>query len=308
MAQFQGVFPADELVPASCGIMSVATVVEHTDSPEDSHWINGYSQDTIAGPTIRLLSSRSGYITANDKGLLFDGTQFPRYFDVQPFFIEAESKRSTLGILAQDPLADVKAQLEASTQKAVERELWEGYAIRQDNSDGVYLRRHSQTLQNGLGPIILTSGTGVAPKKALTMLEAAIGKSPTGGGGVIHMTRESASSIVGGGIGFASDAHDDGFMLTNLGTPVSIGSGYTGTGPLDVDNTTNFNNLGTTRWAYATGPVTVHLAPVELVNESLNQGFNARTNDSTVKAQRAAAVHFDTSIFFAAQITLPDVP
>lgn len=296
MAQFNGIFPADDLVAAPCGLLSVATVINHTDS--DERWISGYSQDSIGSPTVRILSAPNN-ATANNN-VIYDGTTVQRYSDTDPFFFEVEAKRSGMGLTGQDPRPVIEKQIEAVTQKVVERELWEGVAAQATTNTNSYLRR---AVNNG-GPTILTT-TAVHPKKALTLLEAAIGASPTGGGGVIHMTRETASSIVGGGVGYATDDHGEGFLLTSIGTPVVVGSGYTGTGPI---GTTGADATGNNRWMYVTGPVTVHLGPAEPVNDTLSQGFEPRTNDSIVKSLRPAAVHFDTTIYYAAQVTLPDVP
>lgn len=298
MAQFNGIFPPDELVAAPCGILSVATVLTHTDRPDDSRWISGYTVSSIGAPTVRILSSALGTV---ENGGLYDGTGMPRNFDVKPFFIEVETKNTGLKIRTEDPIGTSKKQIEAATQKAIERELWDGVTAKAEDSDNPYLSRAVADK----GPVILSSGTGVSPKKALSMLEGAISNSPTGGGGVIHMTRETAAAIVGGGIGYREDPQGDGLLLTSLGTPVVVGSGYTGSGP---DGSTDATPSGATRWAYVTGPVTVHLGPIQSVNDSIAQGFNPRTNDSTVTALRPAAVHFDTTIFYAVEITLPDVP
>ena len=297
MARFKGIFPADDLVAAPCGVMSVATIIEHTNSVEDERWINGYSQDVISDPTVRVLTAATATVPGS---LIHDGYGDPRYFDVKPFFIEVEHKASGLSLLGNDPREIVKKQIEAVTQKAVEYELWEGVTAQAAGNTNNFFRR--DPADNG--PQVLTSG-GVAPKKALALLEGAIGKSATGGGGVIHMTREVASSIVGGGVGYSTDDHGEGFLLTSLGTPVSVGSGYTGNGPL---NTTGSAVTATNHWIYVTGPIVVHLGPAEPVNDGLAQGFEFRTNDSIVKSLRPAAVQFDTTIFYAAQVTLPDVP
>lgn len=296
MAEFKGIFPADALVAAPCGLLSVATVIEHTQ--DDERWIAGYSQDMIGSATVRVLSSRAQTVPNNT---LFDGYGMPRYFDITPFFVEVEQKTSGMSLLGLDPRDTVEQQILAATQKAVEREIWEGITAQAEDNDNPYFTRAT----DDKGAVVLTSG-GVHPKKALTLLEGAISNSPTGGSGIIHMTRETASSIVGGGVGYATDDHGEGFLLTSLGTPVSVGSGYTGNGPSDqADADTAGTN---TRWMYVTGPVTVHVGPVEPVNDSLSQGFEPRTNDSIVKSLRPVSVQFDTTIFYAAEVTLPDTP
>ena len=121
------------------------------------------------------------------------------------------------------------------------------------------------------------------------------------------MTRDTASSILGGGLSFEPDPEDptSGALFTSLGTPVVAGSGYTGNGP---KNSAGTAATATNKWMYLTGPVMVHIGAPEVVNDSIRQGFNADTNDSFVKALVSGSVSFDPAIFFAAQVTLPDVP
>lgn len=286
---FDGIFPNAQLVPAPCGLLSVATVVEHT--TRDEKWIGGYGYNSSSSPTVRLISAINGQVAEE----LSNSLQAPTKFQVTAFDIEVE-KHYTGFDLKKDPFTDVLSQVEAATQKAVERELWEGHAAQIDGSDNIYLR-----LENGAE--VVTSGA-VHPKKAMSLLEGAIANSATGGGGTFHMTRETASVITNGGLSYQRDVSNpaNDAIFTSLGSPVVVGSGYTGNGPGDQEAT------GETRWIFVTGPVTVHLGEAEAVNDTIKQGYLTNTNDLNIKALRPAAVHFDTSIFYAAQITLPDVP
>ena len=89
--------------------------------------------------------------------------------------------------------------------------------------------------------------------------------------------------------------------MTRLGTPVVIGSGYTGNGPIGA---TNEAGTATTKWMFASGAVEVHLGKPEIVNESLAQGAAASTNDMRIKAVRAAGVYLDTSVLQAIRVDI----
>ena len=141
----------------------------------------------------------------------------------------------------------------------------------------------------------VVTSAGVNADQALYLLEQAISNAPLGTSGVIHMTRDVASAL-------DSRLQDDnGVLHTRLGTPVSVGSGYTGDGPEGESEATA---SATNKWMYATGSVTVHLGDSDIVN-TVAQGFDSHNNNYLLKALRPIAVYFDPSIFYAAQVTLP---
>lgn len=293
---FKGVYEAQKLVPAPYGLFSAADVIRHGDSPEESRWINGYSFEVDSAPTVRILNSFAGAVAGSTIATQAD----KRAYDVKSFFIEVEVKSSGMGLLAEDILARAERQIDAATQKAVERELWSG--ISATENDNLFLSMGTGGAQSN-GAVVLTSGTGVTPKKAVSLLHGAMASSPTGSAGVVHVTPEVASLIDTRLIW--GNENDTNKVYTALGAPVVPGTGYTGDGPVGNSGAAA---SGTNGWIYATGPITVHLGKPEIVNENLSQGFRSSTNDLTVKALRPVAVHFDPTIFFAAQITLPAAP
>jgi hypothetical protein len=100
----------------------------------------------------------------------------------------------------------------------------------------------------------------------------------------------------------ADDVNKKGqILVTTLGTPVIVGSGYTGVGPIGHANRAVSN---TTEWMFATGYVDVHLGETKVVNDNLAQGITAssNTNDMRITAVRAAAVHFEPDCHYAARV------
>lgn len=291
---FRGVYPAPELKPTPCGLLSVARVMSHNAANYDERWVRGFAYEFDSYATIRLLTVNDDAVSG---GELFDADGEPNYFDYKPFFIETEVFQSTFGLPGEDRMAIALAQLEAATQKALEKELWDGIAAQGASNGNNYLTKTGE-------PTIAAVGAYSA-EAALFHLEQAIANSPYGGNGVIHMTRDVAT-ILGSKIKF--DEFDPlpgdrlGKLRTRLGTEVVVGSGYSGNGPIGNANATA---SATNRWMFATGPVDVHLSKPEIVNDTLSQGVNASINDITIKAVRAAAVYFDPSIHYAVRVAVP---
>jgi hypothetical protein len=177
----------------------------------------------------------------------------------------------------------------------MELELWDG-AVRKAES-------HANLALSDASATILNSGTALSPKRALALLEHSIGLASDGGEqGVIHMTRDVAALL-------ASNSnmlfHDTGkeHLQTMGGTPVIVGSGYSGTGP---DEATGATATATNKWIYATGTVRTFVGNIDVVNDSLSQAYDVsgNANDMRLKAIRPAAAYFDTSIHLAVRVDL----
>jgi hypothetical protein len=291
---FKGVFPASELIPAPCGILSVADVMQHTARESDERWIRKFSKEYDSLPSyVRLLTVNDETVT---NGTLSDNQTTTNYIDYVPFNIEVEDLSSTFGLLGVDRIDAVTKALNAVTQKALEREFWEGKAALAETSanGNMYLSKASAAT-------IPVSGAK-KPENALMILEQAISNSPTGQNGVIHMTRDVASILGSRLVYKKGETENSGRAMTRLGTDVIIGSGYTGNGPI---GDTNAAASATNKWMYATGPVEVHLGKIEVVNENLAQGADVTINNMRIKAFRPAAVYADPSMLYTMRVTLP---
>lgn len=288
---FRGIYEAPELVPTPNGVLSVARVMTHTSAKYDERWVRGFAYEFDSYATIRLLTVDDAAVT---NGELFDASSSVNYLDYVPFFIESEIAQSLFGILGEDRFKIAIKQLEAATQKAVERELWAGQAALADSNANNFLTKASAST-------IVSSGAH-DPSYALFHLEQALADSPTGQNGVIHMTRDVASLLGSKLIYLPGQEGKSGRTMTRLGTDVIVGSGYTGNGPIGATGATA--SL-TNRWMFATGPVDVHLSKSEVVNDSISQGVGYAKNDSKIKAVRAAAVYFDPSCHYAMRVQVP---
>jgi hypothetical protein len=181
------------------------------------------------------------------------------------------------------------------TQKAVETELWDGAVRKGESHDNKALSDANANLVNGT--------TALGATLALAQLEADMAAASNAGeNGVIHMTRDVAALLSTTGQVFLHSEGKD-HLQTLSGTPVVIGSGYSGNGPTGQ---TGAAASATNKWMYGTGAVKLYLGDVDVVNDNLSQAYdvNGNQNDMRIKAIRPAAVYFDTSIHLAVRVDL----
>ena len=210
-----GVVEAPKIVPSAFGLL---TVVKPENSADEDMWIRGFSQEFET----ELYAAKNWDDTDTTSSVVVTAG-VPNYFTkIDPFFIEAEELRSGLGFLGLDRIERIKRQLEGITQDAMEKELWDG-DIRIGQS-------HSNRALVSSGVTVL-DGTGLSSKRALAILEHNIGVvSESGEQGVIHLTRDVVALLSSNSqMLFHSKNFDH--LQTMGGTPVIVGSGYTGNGP-----------------------------------------------------------------------------
>lgn len=93
---FEGVFPANELVQAPCGILSVANVMKHTARETDERWVRKFAREYDSMPSyVRLLTVNDETIAS---GELSDNQADDKYQYYVPFFIDAEFFDSTFSL------------------------------------------------------------------------------------------------------------------------------------------------------------------------------------------------------------------
>lgn len=283
---FTGIFEAPKITPSEFGLFTVAK--PETQFKEDQ-WIRGFSHEWDT--TIRGLVNYDD--TDTTSSTLVSNTTPERYTEIKPFFIEAEDYRSALGFPGLDYVARVKRQLEGGTQKAMERELWDGAIRKGESHENKALSASTATLVN--------STTALSVQRALALLDFELGDtSPAGENGVIHMTKDVAGLLSSNYMIFHNEA---GHLQTISGTKIIIGSGYTGNGP---DSVTGATASATNKWMYGTGAVKALLGDVDVVADTLAQSYDVagNQNDMRIKAIRPAAVYFDPSIHLAVRVDL----
>lgn len=170
-----GVIEAPKIVPSAFGLLAV---VKPKNEPDEDRWIRGFSQEW---ETDLYYLKNVDDTNLNETTLAGDATV--HYYDkIDPFFIEVQETRSTLGFLAIDRIARLERQIDAASQRAIEEELWDG-AIRIATS-------HDNRALTSYGCEI-ADGSGLSAKRALAVLEHSIARaSHAGEQGYIHATRD----------------------------------------------------------------------------------------------------------------------
>jgi hypothetical protein len=284
-----GVAEAPKIVPSAFGLLAV---VNPENSADEDRWVRGFSQEWET--TVNNLTNWDDTDTSDYA--LVNGATVNYYDEIKPFFIEIDETRSTLGFLGLDRTERQKRQLEGVTQKALERELWNGDIRVAESHDNKALID---------GATVLNSGTALSAKRALALLEHTIATtSHAGEQGIIHMTRDVVA-LLSSNSNMLFHEKDKDHLQTMGGTPVIVGSGYSGQGPVSVTDGSE-DPSATNKWIYATGTVRVYLGDVDVVNDNLAQGYDVagNQNDMRLKAIRPAAVYFDTSIHLAVRVDL----
>ena len=282
-----GIVAAPKIMPSEFGLLAVA---KPENSVDEDRWARGFSQEWDTD--LYSATNYDGTDTTSDS-VASDATP-TRYTEINPFFIEAQDIRSTLGMSKFDYIARLARQLEGVTQKAMEQELWDGAIRKGESHSNKALSAASATLVNGT--------TALTAAKALALLDFTMASnSPCGENGIIHMTKDIAGLLSASYMIFHNV--ETGHLQTVSGTKIVIGSGYTGTGP---DGQTGATASAGNKWMYGTGTVKTYVGKVDVVNDNLAQGYDVsgNQNDIRLKAIRPAAVYFDTTIHLAVRVDL----
>lgn len=209
-----GVITAPKIVPSAFGLLAV---VDEQTADED-RWIRGFSQEWETD-----LYHLYNVDDTNAHETLLAGAGNVNYYDeIKPFFVEVQEDRSTFAFLGLDRLERLKRQCDAATQRAAEEELWDG-AIRLSSG------HNNRALTSP--EVLVLNGTGLSSRRALSILEHGIARaSHAGEQGIIHATRDVIALLSSNSNMLFHEKVKD-HLQTMGGTPVVVGSGYTGNGP-----------------------------------------------------------------------------
>ena len=274
----QGVFPAGTLSPAPGGLFSAADVTRHSASNEK--WAGGpYGWDSVACPTELHLAD---FCANAAEGIIASGAIADN--GSWPFGVVAKFECNTVGYSVDERRKIAREQAEAGTQKAVEHELWTGQLAQAANRLTVPYLTNNKAVD-------VSGGGAVAVNVGIAKLEQALADCGLGTKGVIHLTRQAAL------IAASQNAieRDGDKLFTALGTPVIAGVGYdpsvvpAAPAQAAVLAPAALAARPDNQWGFATGPVKVHLGPVEHIGEHLDMN-----NVLEVMAGRPAAVYWDS--------------
>lgn len=289
------------------GLFSVASVSEYTEAQD--HWARYTAHEFNSGAFRSTLLSTYD----NTANTMYDGIGTPRYLEYLPFGIEVEDYASTFSLPAQNRQKRTLDILDAITQKSVERELWSGDCakIGSGTTGSPAPNNNNYLTKQGASTDVTVTSSGDNERLALANLERSLANCPIGGRGTIHMSRKIASIMTGYNliqrIDFTARMDKDDVnkkgqaLVTMLGTPVIVGDGYSGDGPVGATGETATD---TQEWMFATGYVDVHLGAKKVINEDLARAIAPNTNDVHIRAARTAAVHFEPCCHYAVRVDL----
>lgn len=274
---YDGYFPAGSIKAAPHGLLSAATVIEHT--AEDEHWAGGSLtyERSIEGFKTGVLEECSDALVASHTT---NPTGLP-YPDGYPFFIRTSAAcTATTARNLDEQTARVKKALDVYTQTGLEREL--------DRGDVAQLQAAAATdiVYFAKGATTLVTASPVSLGRALLSLERALQRTEIPVPGVIHVPWGIASVL-----GSQYLVREDGKLFTHAGTRVSAGAGY-----ITPNDETSAIPI------YATGAITVHLGTIEVVETDDSQIVNPRTNATVITAERPVAITTDGGFCFKALI------
>ena len=276
-----GVVEAGKIVPSAFGLLAV---IKPENSANEDRWVRGFSQEYET--TVNNLKNwddtdTTSYTLVNDATVNY-------YDEIKPFFVEIDEVRSTLGFLGIDRIGRLKRQLEGVTQKALERELWNGDIRIAEGHDNKALVS---------GATVVNAGVALSPKRALALLEHSIAVASHGGEqGVIHATRDAIALLSSNSSMLFHEAGKD-HLQTFGGTPVVVGSGYSGDGPrITVATATISTNttltLNTSSAHYlVTGDTVRFVVDGANIDQSSASATVTRVDDDTVTITIASATN-----------------
>jgi hypothetical protein len=275
---FRGIYPALDLVPLEFGLFSAALV---TDNQTDEQWVRGFSFEFDSRPTVRLVN-----ISGAEAHEMFDGTGLSRFREVESFYIEVEDFRSTFNAVGEDRFARVLKQLEAATQKAVEREFWNGYVARSEPNANEYLTKAGLATLAADAP-----ATAVSPARGIALLEWALSSSPVGEQGLLHITRDIAASLGSNWLLMRVEDDRGKFHVETVnGTTTVSGAGYTGDGPIvAVTNVTHGGGKATVTTSAAHNLVVGETVRMTGLTAPFSGEFEVTDVDSTTAFKYAVA-------------------
>ena len=277
-----GVVEAPKIVPSAFGLLAV---VKPENSVDEDMWIRGFSQEYET----ELYSATNWDDTDTTSGVVVTAG-VPNYFTkIDPFFIEAEEYRSTLGFLGLDRIARLERQIEGVTQHAMELELWDG-AIRVGEG-------HSNRCLVSSDVTVL-DGTGLTARRSLAVLENGIGQvSDAGEQGVIHATRDVVALLSSNSNMLFHETVKD-HLQTMGGTPVVVGGGYSGNGPRIAvatatisGNTTLTINTSSPHYLLAGDTVRYSVVGANISQSSTSTAVVTKTDADTVTLTIASATN-----------------
>lgn len=210
--------------------------------------------------------------------------------DYTPWYLQVEHPCRTLAGYDRAAIdAELRRALDAVESYAIARELWLGELTDAEFDAG---DRDVRNLALVRGAEVLNGGDPVSPRRALGLVEQAIGERLRGQRGYIHTSREVFPYLPDTGT-----TQTGNLVTTQLGTLVVADAGYPGTPPAGEAAAPGVG------WVFGTGPVVVRRGPVDADGPDA-EVVDTRTNTVTRRVGRPVAATFDRAAHVAVAVTL----
>lgn len=199
----------------------------------------------------------------------FSGVEFP--ISGAPFTVMTSYTCGSIGFSFEEVEQRVRTRMMLQEQKAVEKRLWTGSSGALGTITGLFAN----------APVL---GAAACATEAIEMLEQQAADQGLAAP-IIHARPGMSAHL--------AQAHQTVQVgrqkQTYLGTPISFGYGYAGTGPTGQTTDTN------TEWMYLTGRVAIWQGDVWVSNPGW--GINRATNQISVLAERPYAVAIECGVW-----------
>jgi hypothetical protein len=289
-----------KIEPYPFGLFSVASVSEYSEAQDSwaRYTAHEYNSKAFRGTN---LSTRDA--TAYT---LSDTIGSPRFLEYIPFGIEIEDYASTLGINAQDRFKRSLDILEGISQKALERELWEGDCAKIGNGaiGGAYSAGTvAATYASNVITITITGGTSLLKDGDLVHVTGLTytgatgatagpfvvsGSTTVGGSTIKYAAPTATSAITGAAVVTAPHANN---YLTKSGSSTNLTVTTAGDNPrLALANLENNLSLcplgqrGTIHMSHKTASILTGVGLLERID------FSARLDKGDVNNEKQALV------------------
>jgi hypothetical protein len=225
----------------------------------------------------------------------------PAIYYYHPFQL-VTSYSCKVGRTGEERRDKVRRFLDLATGKAVEHELWTGAVSDLSDTDNMRLAIAGTgaggsltaadlavVVNPGFVPAAgIATAAPVSIEGGIQLLSQALADYGPGSKGMIHCTAAAGEAAAQSNALTEDGRGGNGILRTrSRGDVVVVGSGYPGTGPGGTVPPDGFT------WIHATSMVQVRLTDIVLLPETDAEAVNRRTNEWTVRAERAAAAYFD---------------
>jgi hypothetical protein len=292
MAQLRAPVEAPQARPPQYGLLAAAPTV---DDPDLRVLAGGWKfQPEGCG-----LAGRDRVACAGNVGVM-DVAAGPDTVEGDAVWVWAGDECSTFGFGARDWQGRARRQLAAVESYEIAAELWDGDVAQGEAGTGDDLPNRWLAMPGAESDTVTDGPSSV--ENAVACVEQALGEALHGQQGMIHVTPQVLTHLVGGQLVTRAGR----VWTTAMGHVVVADAGYSGSGPGGVAAD------GTGQWVYATPMIQVRLGPVEVIPGSLEdaQGLaaalNRGVNTITVVAGRLAGLQWaNECAHIAAQVDVP---